>query len=167
LLAIPILFSWRVHGRSARSLGFSPQAFYLSLSRWRVLWILSTLLLLLLGWRILYNPHTLEHGVAYFVWCAAQQIVLQSMIYLPLRQAFQRPWPAVLLAAFAFSIIHAPNPVLLPATFVWGAVSCVLFERLPSIWGLALLQVILSSLLLWLTPHSLNHGFRIGPIYNK
>jgi hypothetical protein len=167
LLALPIAFSWRLHRRTARSLGFSPQTFVLSFSRWRALWIVSIALCLLLGWRILFNLHTLERGVFYFVWCAAQQVVLQSMIYLPLRQAFQRPWVAVLLSAFAFSLIHAPNPILLPATFVWGAASCLLFERVPTVWALALLQVMLSSLLLWLTPHSLNHGFRIGPIYNK
>lgn len=167
LLAIPIILSWRAHRRSACDLGLDPRAFYRSFSRWRALWIVSTALLLILGWPILLELHTLERGALYFVWCSAQQIVLQSMIYLPLRQAFQRPMPAVLLAALAFCVIHAPNPVLLPATLAWGAASCLLFERLPTVWGLALLQVMLSSLLLWLTPYSLNHGFRIGPIYNK
>ncbi|HEX4750280.1 MAG TPA: CPBP family glutamic-type intramembrane protease [Bryobacteraceae bacterium] len=167
VLALSIVISWRGHRRSARELGLGFGTLYRSFSRWRYLWIVITVLFLVLGRRILFNLHTLERGLIYFVWCAAQQIVLQSMIYRPLRDSSKARWPAVLLAAVAFSIIHAPNPVLLPATFIWGAASCLLFEDCPSLWGLALLQVMLSSLLLWLTPYSMNHGFRIGPIYNK
>jgi len=86
------------------------------------------------------------------------------MIYLPLRESMPKP-RAAFVTGLIFALVHWPNPVLVAGTFVWGAASALLFERRRSIWALALLQVPLSSLLLVLTPHSLNHGFRIGPFY--
>jgi hypothetical protein len=164
VLAIPVVLSWRAHHRSSYELGLDLRAFYLSFARWRTLWIVSIALLVLLGWRVLFELQTLERGTLYFVWCATQQLVLQSMIYLPLLDAFQRRGARSFSSGARILRHHARNPVLVPATFAWGAVPCFLFDRLPAVWGLALLQGMVSSLLVWLTPYTLNHGFRIGPI---
>jgi hypothetical protein len=52
-----------------------------------------------------------------------------------------------------------------PATFLWGVASSWLFERLPSIPALALLQWMLSSILYEFSPYDWHHGFRVGPGY--
>ena len=61
--------------------------------------------------------------------------------------------------------MHFPNPILVPATFVWGVASSLLFERCRTVWGLALLQTMLASTLFWITPLELNRNFQIGPYY--
>ncbi len=92
-------------------------------------------------------------------------LVFQSMTYVPLRNSLTDRRVAASLAGVAFALAHAPNPVLVPATLAWGIAACLLFERCRSVWGLALLQVMLSSMLMWATPPRLHHGFRIGPYY--
>jgi hypothetical protein len=84
---------------------------------------------------------------------------------MPLRKNLRSLALAAGLAGLAFAAAHAPNPILLPATFVWGIASSLLFERCRTVWGLALMQVMLASMLLWTTPAEMNHGFRIGPYY--
>ncbi len=65
----------------------------------------------------------------YFVWGAAQQVVYQSMTCLPLRNYLKSRGLAAGLAGIAFPIMHVANPILVPATYVWGVVSSLLFER--------------------------------------
>ena len=166
-VALPVVlmvWSWRRYSRSYASLGLRLQDFGRSFPDWWPLWISSTICVALLGGDRLFAPHVLRRASAYFLWCALQQLALQSMAYLPLRKSFSS-LRAALLTGILFAAAHAPNPVLMPATLAWGAVAALLFERRRSVWGLALMQTLLSSLLLWLTPYRLNHGFRIGPFY--
>jgi hypothetical protein len=132
-----------------------------------VVWIVSASLFLILGYRSLFSLAALTHGAVYFAWAAAQQIVYLSMTYLPLRDNLKSRRLAAGLAGAAFSIMHFPNPILVPATFVWGVASSLLFERCRTVWGLALLQMMLSSTLFWITPRELNRNFRIGPYYYR
>ncbi|HVV46004.1 MAG TPA: CPBP family intramembrane glutamic endopeptidase [Bryobacteraceae bacterium] len=102
----------------------------------------------------------LHHTLNDFLWSCLHQLALQSMVYLPLREVWPRA-PAALLTGLCFAAVHVPNPVLLPGTFVWGAVAALLFERRRSIWALGIAQALLSAL----TPVSLNRGFHVGPFY--
>ena len=104
-------------------------------------------------------------GIGYFAWCVVQQLLLQNMIYRRVRAALGPAWGASLIAGVLFSVAHIPNPILIPATLVWGIAATRIFERYPSIVVLALAQTLLSSLLLFLTPIELNHQFRVGPGY--
>jgi hypothetical protein len=165
LLLLAVAVSWRRRSLTPQSLGLRWEEFRASGLRWRVVWVFSVALFLILGYRSLFSLAALRHGAAYFAWAAAQQIVYQSMTYLPLRDNLKSRGLAAGLAGVAFSIMHVPNPVLVPATLVWGVASSLLFERCRTVWGLALLQMMLSSALFWITPPELNRDFRIGPYY--
>ncbi len=167
LLLVAIGISWRRRSLGWASLGLGWKELRCSARRWSVLWIVCTLLFVVLGHRTLFSLPRLEGGLVYFVWSAAQQVVYQSMIFMPLRKNLRSLALAAGIAGFAFAAVHAPNPILVPATLVWGIASSLLFERCRTVWGLALMQVMLSSMLMWVTPAELHHNFRIGPYYYK
>ncbi len=164
-LLIAVALSWRRRSLGPAALGLHWSDFLHSFRAWGALWVLTVLLFVVLGYRTLWRWGTLQHGAIYFVWSAAQQVVFMSMTYLPLRRKLSSLTLAAALAGLAFALVHAPNPILVPATFLWAAVACGLFERCRSVWGLALLQTMLSSMLLWVTPPALHRNFRIGPYY--
>jgi hypothetical protein len=163
LLAVAV--SWRRRSLTPKSLGLGWEEFRDSPRRWGVIWIVGVSLFLILGHRRLFGFAALTHGAMSFAWAAAQQLVYQSMTYLPLRDNLKSRGLAAGLAGVAFSIMHLPNPILVPATYVWGLASSLLFERCRTVWGLALLQTMLSSTLFWITPPELNRNFQIGPYY--
>ena len=165
LVLLAVAVSWRRRSLTVASLGLGWGEFRASGRRWAVVWILSVSLFLILGGRSLLSVAALTHGVVYFVWGAAQQVVYQSMTYLPLRDNLKSRGLAAALAGVAFSIMHFPNPVLVPATYVWGVASSLLFERCRTVWGLALLQTMLASMLFRVTPPELSRQFKIGPYY--
>ena len=107
----------------------------------------------------------LYRGLRYFVWCVVQQLLLQNMIYRRLRAGFGAVLGTWILTGALFAAAHLPNPVLVPATLLWGAISARLFERWPSVIAIALLQTLLSGLLYWIAPLRLSHEFRVGPGY--
>jgi len=165
LLVAGVALSWRRRRLTAQELGLSWRPLASCWRSWAPLWILSAGLVLGLGHGRLFHLRTLTDGGAYFAWSALQQVVYQSMTYLPLRESVGGRRRAAALAGLAFAAVHAPNPILIPATLVWGTVSSLLFERCRSVWGLALLQTMLSSALLWIAPPHLSRSFRIGPYY--
>jgi hypothetical protein len=165
LVLLAVAVSWCRRALTPISLGLGWGEFRASGRRWGVVWILSVSLFLILGYHRLFSLTALTRGALYFAWAAAQLVVYQSMTYLPLRDNLKSRWLAVGLAGTAFSIMHMPNPVLVPATFVWGVAAALLFERCRTVWGLALLQMMLSSTLFWITPPEINRNFRIGPYY--
>ena len=167
-LIIPIalvLLLWRRQSQTTASLGLSISALLRSFRQWSILWLLCICAFLFLGRHILWDKHVLFRGCLYFIWCCLQQMLYQSVICRVIRQRLANPWLAALLSGLLFAALHLPNPVLITATFVWGAVSCVMFGKVNSVLALALLQVMLSSMLMWLTPYHLHHGFRTGRSY--
>jgi len=113
----------------------------------------------------MFSATMLWHAFRYFVWCVVQQAVYQSMVFRPLQQATGRRTAAAIISGALFSLVHLPNPVLVPATFVWGTCACLLFDGCPSVIALAGVQFLLSAAGVALIPVSLHHGFRIGPGY--
>ena len=161
-----IALLWRRQSQTLDSLGLGFPAFVRSLRLWRVLWIVSALLFLLIGRHALFSVHVLLRGCVYFVWCVVQQLAFQSVVYSVFRKDLGR-WAAALVAGLVFALLHSPNPVLMAGTLVWGFASGLLFDNCRSVVGLALLQVMFSSLLLWLAPYELHHGLRVGPSYYR
>lgn len=161
-----VLLLWRKQSQTLDSLGLRFSAFILSLRRWRVLWIPTVSLFLILGWHIVFHFNILLlRGCLYFAWCFVQQLIYQSVVYTVLRKTLKQRWAAALISGFVFALLHIPNPVLMVGTLVWGVVSSVLYEDCRTALGLALLQVMFSSMLMWLTPLQLHHRFRVGPSY--
>ena len=158
-------FLWRIQKQTATSLGLAVSELIRSFRQWRILWLVTIPLFLVLGRHILPDVHVLFRGVIYFVWCSVQQVLYQSIICRVLRNELVSLKIASLVSGLLFAVLHLPNPVLVPATLVWGICSCVLFAKCRSALGLALLQVMLSSMLMWLTPYQWHHGFRTGPSF--
>jgi hypothetical protein len=152
-------------GGSTDEIGLSPQRFSEALVAWRGGFLAGLVALCLVLQQRLTEPETLFQGSLYFVWCCIQQLVYQNVIYRRARTSLGAGRPAWIFCGLVFGIVHLPNPVLVPATTVWGTISSYLFERRPSIPALALAQVALSSLLYEVTPMAWRHGFRVGPAY--
>jgi hypothetical protein len=160
-----VLLLWRRQSQTLDSLGLRLSAFILSLRKWYVLWILIAALFLFLGWHVLFSLNILARGAVYFAFCVVQQLVYQSVVYTVVRKTLKQRWTAALISGLIFALLHAPNPVLMLGTLFWGVCSSLLFENCRTVFGLALLQVMLSSMLMWLTPVQLHHRFRVGPSY--
>lgn len=136
-----------------------------ALRAWRVVLAISAAAVIA-GLFLKTHPlNLLARGGVYFAWCVLQQLLFENMIYRRIRGALGATVSAALLSGALFGAVHAPNPVLLPATLVWGTAAALLFERHPSVIAIALLQTLFSSLLIWLTPVAWNHQFRVGPGY--
>jgi hypothetical protein len=143
-----VLLLWRRQSQTPASLGLRFSSLFLFLGR-----------------HILFNTSILLRGCLYFIWCALQQLLYQSVIWAVVRKRLASRWAAAIVSGLVFALLHIPNPVLVVGTLVWGVFSSLLFENCRSIFGLALLQVMISSMLMWVTPYHLHHGFRTGPSY--
>ena len=100
----------------------------------------------------------------YFIWAAAQQYALQSVILQRLEDAGLRR-RAPLAAAALFSIVHAPNPGLLILTFLGGLLWCSTFRKHPSLLAVSLSHAILAVVVVSTLPYEATGWYRIGPAY--
>ena len=156
-----------LHRETLDSCGLSARRFLQAIVSWRYLWPAALLALALVLQERIADPQLLARGGVYFAWCCVQQAVYQNLVYRRLRSSIGADPPPWLLSGIIFGLVHWPNPVLVPATALWGAISSYLFERWPSIVALALIQLMFSSLLYELTPWEWHHGFRVGPGYHS
>jgi hypothetical protein len=163
-LIVWILVSWRIHKDSPASLGLSAKAARDLALRGNVAWIALVVFAVLVTRQHLFSAMTLRSALVYFGWCLVQQVVYQSMVFRRLTESLPKT-RATVLAGLLFSLVHLPNPVLVPATFVWGICASLLFSAYPSVVVLAGAQVLLSAVGVVVFPERLHHGFRIGPLY--
>src|ERR1700676_831828 len=110
----------------------------------------------------LIGPHRF---VGYFSFCLLQQIALNSYLMNRFLTAVERPWIATLFSSVIFAVVHWPNPVLVPLTFVGGFAMCWLFARERNILPLTLGQAVLGALTWWAFPIAWHHSMRVGPGY--
>ena len=160
-----IVWSIVYHRESLNSLGLSLAQLRPAMREW---WIIFAVLgaAVLAGCFMSTRPfYLLFRGSMYFLWCVVQQLLLNNLIYRRLRDDLGLSWITCTVAGALFAVAHAPNPVLVPATLLWGTAATRLFETHRSIIALGLLQTLLSALLLWATPLQLNQQFRVGPGY--
>ena len=154
-----------VHRETFGSLGLRMRELWGALRAWRVVLLVGAAAAIAGCFSTGRPLYLMYRGGLYFLWCVLQQFLLQNMIYRRLRDAVGASWITGVLAGVLFGVTHVPNPVLVPATLAWGAVSARMFEHRSSIVALALLQTMLSALLLWLAPTGLSRQFRVGPGY--
>ena len=153
---------WK-HSETMTTLGFGWAAFLEALRRWWPAWLILAPTAAWLGRNSLIKG--VFHALIYAFWCILQQLTYQKMVSNRLREGVGPSWKARTASGALFSIVHLPNPVLTPATFVWGVLSSYLFEWFPSVPALGILQFLLSSLVFLLTPVAWNHNMRVGPAY--
>ncbi|HEY3836581.1 MAG TPA: CPBP family glutamic-type intramembrane protease [Bryobacteraceae bacterium] len=161
VLAILLVRQTRAIGEA----GLGWAAFADALRAWWWAYMLCLVVLgVLVDWRFLSRP-TLLRGAAYLGECLVQQLIYQHLVCTPIRLDLGPNQKSDWAAASLFALVHLPNPVLVPATFVWGATAAHLYRRRPSLWAVAVLQYLLSGILYGLVPYAWFHGFRIGPSY--
>ncbi len=163
LVAAAASFWW--HSETYASAGFAGPEFARAWRNWKIWWAAPAALIVGLGWGRIPNLVTGYHAAGYCAWCVVQQLLYQNMVCKRLRESTGPSWKSRILAGSLFGVVHLPNPVLAPATFLWGTISSYVFEESPSVPAVGLMQFLLSSSLFWLTPLSWNHGFRVGPGY--
>lgn len=147
------------------SAGLSPRRFAETLRAWWFVWPLALLALAVVLQERIVSPRLIARGAAYLVWSTIQQVLYQTFVYGRVRTSLGAGLPAWIISGATFGLVHWPNPVLVPATVLWGAVSSRLYEQHRSAPALAFLQFVMSSLLYELTPFAWHHGFRVGPTY--
>jgi Type II CAAX prenyl endopeptidase Rce1-like len=113
-------------------------------------------------------PSTLlqpQRFISYLAFCLLQELGLQSFLMNRLLAVLEKPVLCAVIAGAIFAVMHWPNPVLMPLTFLGGALLCWLFARQRNIIPLAVAQAILGSLVWWAFPQAWHHGMRVGPGY--
>lgn len=111
----------------------------------------------------LYGPWPVAaHILAYTLWALMQQFILQVYVLLRLLRLGLRRAPAIALAAILFALAHIPNPVLVPVTLAWGAVSSMLYLRWRNLYPLAFVHGVLGMCLAVCIPNAVHHHMRVG-----
>ena len=102
----------------------------------------------------------------YFAFCLLQQVALNSLMTNRLLYVTRDSrLMSAAISAGIFALLHWPNPVLVPATFIGGLGMCWLFARERNILPLAIWQAVLGSLIVWSFPAAWHHNLRVGPGY--
>lgn len=106
----------------------------------------------------------LEDVAEYPIWGLVQQYAFQGYIFVRAREAAQgRRWPAILIAAALYTLVHAPNAMLLifclPVGLLWSWV----FSRRPNLYALALSHGILGATMKEFAQQIYWAGLRVGP----
>ncbi|HKW63016.1 MAG TPA: CPBP family intramembrane glutamic endopeptidase [Candidatus Acidoferrum sp.] len=99
----------------------------------------------------------------YMAFCLLQQLGLSSLVTNRLLAATDSPMRVSFVSGLLFALLHWPNPVLVPLTFVGGALMAWLFSKERSILPLVVWQTILGSLIWWAFPIAWHHSMRVGP----
>lgn len=172
---VPVLLaflSWIARGDTLEILGLKP-------IDWKKDWnlILSAtvcFLVLILLISVVWNPdflaqkefwrEALKHIPMYYPWALLQNLWMNGYFTNRLAKVFpEQPKLVSLAVGILFAIAHWPNPVLIIATLIGGAMSAYFFQRNRNLYWLALSHAILAVSLLYFLPDSWHHHLRIGP----
>jgi hypothetical protein len=171
LFVVWLIASFLLHGDSAKTLGWS------GVNLWpatrQALWLFGLMALglvvigLVLGASWHPGPISWERAVGYLVFCAAQQLGLNSLLHNRILSLVRNEWVAAGLTGAIFAACHWPNPVLVPVTFVGGAAMAWMFGRVRNLIPVAIGQAVLGLLVGWAFPVAWHHHMRIGPGYYR
>ena len=189
ILGSVLAYVWLIEGNAPRSYVYVPGTLVIALTVWHNLrhgeWGFSwralvpglrlslgttlplALLILGLGAAIgtLHDRRDfLGHLAGLFVWGAAQQGVLQTVVLREAQRATSRK-AGIVIAALLFGAMHLPNPFLAPVTaggaLVWGWI----YDRHPNIIPLALSHALGTLAILYAFDESITGRLRIGASY--
>ncbi len=164
-----LVLSFALHGDTPKTLGWRADNLLSATRRTAVVFGIFILAISAVGLFLGASHHLPAHLIeprrfaGYFAFCLLQEVGLQSFLMNRLLAALQKPTPAALIAGTLFSLLHWPNPVLVPLTFVGGSAFCWLFARERNIIPLTVAQAILGSIVWWAFPLAWHHSMRVGP----
>jgi membrane protease YdiL (CAAX protease family) len=163
--------SFAIHRDTPSTLGWRADNLWPATKRAAVVFAILASLLLLTGIVLRAPWHVPEHLIklnrlwSYFAFCVLQQVALNSLLMNRMIFLVSRRWIAAGLTGVIFAACHWPNPVLVPITFIAGAVMAWLFARERNIIPLAVMQALLGTLAWWAFPLAWHHHLRVGPGY--
>jgi hypothetical protein len=113
--------------------------------------------------KVLYGDRPVSwHAIFYAIWALEQQFILNSFFYRRFESLVGNNGRALLLTAGLFSLVHIPNPVLVPATFIGGLFFVSMFRRFRNIYPLALAHAMLGLTLAITIPDYWLRHMRVG-----
>jgi membrane protease YdiL (CAAX protease family) len=99
----------------------------------------------------------------YTVWAFMQEFLLMDFFLLRLlRMLPDSKKTAVMATACLFAVAHLPNPILAPATLLWGVAGSLLFLRYRNLYTLAMVHAIMGICIATTIPGPVNHNMRVG-----
>ena len=101
----------------------------------------------------------------YALFAVLQQFLLLDFILLRLLRLLPGRKAAVMAAAGLFGLAHLPNPILTPATLIWGFIACLIFLQYRNLYTLAAVHVIFGVLISITVPGPVDHDMRVGLSY--
>ena len=173
LALILMIHSHRVRSETLGDLGFGTSHFGKALRLLLVPMLIGTVRLILVGYwsgSLQMKPRFREAVVILPGWGLLQQYILQGFVYRRLRFIFveesshepMRPRLAILLTAFLFALVHAPNLSLMVLALVGGLIWTWTYQRAPNLFALALSHAFMSAIILLSLP---THSMRVGYDY--
>lgn len=99
---------------------------------------------------------------SYGLWSLVQQFLLQDLFLLRLVRITRSSALSVAIAVGMFTVAHLPNPVLTPASLLWGAISCVVFLRYRNLYTLGMAHAVLGITIAITVPGPVIHNMRVG-----
>jgi hypothetical protein len=113
-----------------------------------------------------------ESLIVYFLWAGIQQYFLQNVFRLRAESllGLQTEGKGIsatgvlsaLIAAAFFGLFHLPNMLLAILTALGGFVWCLVFSRVPNLFGAWLSQAVLGSLLIFFFKQGMLDNFQVG-----
>ncbi|PYT76173.1 MAG: hypothetical protein DMG40_26795 [Acidobacteria bacterium] len=160
-------FAWNKD--TLQSLGWRADNLWIATEQASLVLFPCALAIMVTGFLLGGKHHTLQHVLlpsrffSYLAFCLVQQMGLNSLVTNRLLTSIDSPVRVSLISGTLFALIHWPNPVLVPLTFVGGTLMAWLFSKQRNILPLAIWQTILGSLVWWAFPIAWHHSMRVGP----
>jgi membrane protease YdiL (CAAX protease family) len=104
----------------------------------------------------------LLHSSGYLLWAVIQQYLQQCFFFSRIERFTRSGILAVSIAAALFALIHLPNPVLTPVTFLGGWVLSDLYRRYRSFLPLGIAHGLVGLALAVSIPDHAMHHMRVG-----
>ncbi len=102
------------------------------------------------------------HSIFYAIWALEQQFILNAFFYKRFESLLGDTAIAVVVTATLFALVHIPNPVLVPATFVGGLFFAAVFRKWRNIYPLAIAHAMFGLTLAITIPDRWLHHMRVG-----
>jgi len=112
---------------------------------------------------ILYGSKPVSwRAIFYAIWALEQQFILNAFFYKRFESLLGNTMIAVVVTALLFALVHIPNPVLVPATFLGGIFFVEVFRRWRNIYPIAIAHAMFGlTLAITIPDHWIRH-MRVG-----
>ena len=104
----------------------------------------------------------LLHSSGYLIWAVIQQYLQQCFFFARIERFTQSGILAGFIAAMLFALVHLPNPVLTPVTFIGGWILSDLYRRYRSVLPLGIVHGMVGLALAVSIPDHALHHMRVG-----